>query len=179
MGIFDEDLVVISMDKEVIKQANFKNGVYYNNIAGFTSSQNQVFSINKDHRLKMIPKTSTVDIVISEKHGPGGKRFSLQVSTMTKYRDENGLDIYKIMDPSSPVFILSETKDIPDCFILDVPKGTKEVTFVSCFDKPLTKLPKVKGNVKITYINRSRKIALKKGEKINISKWWDGYYENR
>ena len=63
--------------------------------------------------------------------------------------------------------------------MLDVPKGTKEVTIISILSKPLEKLPKIKGNVKVTYINRAPHIKLRKGEKISITKWWDGYYENR
>ena len=84
---------------------------------------------------------------------------------------------YKINRPSLPVLI-ARNQEIPDTFIFDVPAGTKEVTFVSFRETPLTKLPKVKGNVKINYINRSTSVDVAKNEKININKWWNGDYES-
>ena len=181
MGIFDEDLVVNSMDKEVVARTNRVNFDYTQSLSGVgLRSNTQVYAIDKRGKMKLcntyfnksITLRSTSDYRTSE-------TFDLKVSRISRFTDKsNGLDIYKIIDPILPI-IIEQSFKVPDCFMLDVPKGTKEVTIISILSKPLEKLPKIKGNVKVTYINRAPNIKLRKGEKISITKWWDGYYENR
>ena len=181
MGIFDEDLVVNSMDKEVVARTNRVNHDYSRALTGVGLRNNTpVYSIDKRGKMKLcnayLDKSITLRGAYDYKNVA---TFNLKVSCISKFTDKsNGLDIYKIMDPTLPV-ISEQSFNVPDCFMLDVPKGTKEVTIISILSKPLEKLPKIKGNVKVTYINRVPHIKLRKGEKISITKWWDGYYENR
>ena len=181
MGVFDEDLVIESMDKEVVKRTNRVNHDYSRSLSGVgLRSHIQVYSIDKRNKLKLcnayFDKSITVRSTIDYRTNI---TFNLKASCISKFTDKSsGLDIYKIMDPTLPV-IVERPSPAPDCFMLDVPKGTKEVTIISILQKPLEKLPKIKGNVKVTYINRAPNVKLRKGEKISITKWWDGYYENR
>lgn len=181
MGVFDEDLVVESMDKEVVKRTNRVNQDYARALAGVgIRTHAPVYSIDKRGKMKLcnayFDKSITLRSVTDYRTNV---MFSLKVSCISRFTDKsNGLDIYKIMDPTLPV-VIEQSFKTPDCFMLDVPKGTKEVTIISILQKPLEKLPKIKGNVKVTYINRTPIIKLRKGEKISITKWWDGYYENR
>lgn len=181
MGIFDEDLVVESMDKKVVKRTNRVNYDYARALSGVgLRNHTQVYSIDKRGKMKLrnayFDKSITLRSVSDFRTSV---TFSLKVSCISRFTDKsNGVDIYKIMDPTLPI-IIEQSFKVPDCFMLDVPKGTKEVTIISILSKPLEKLPKIKGNVKVTYINRAPNIKLRKGEKISITKWWDGYYENR
>lgn len=182
MSVFDEDLVEVAMDKEVIKNANAKNANYAGCIDGWVGHEEMMFTLMKGsgmRNIRRVERTTTHHVVIRSRRGVMNKvSFPFEISTLSRFSDENGLFRFKINIPSLPVIITSET-EVPDCFVLDVPAGTKEVTFVSFFNKPLEKLPKVRGNVKITYINRPLRVNLKKGEKINVMKWWRGEYENR
>lgn len=182
MSVFDEDLVEVAMDKEVIKNANAKNANYANCIDGWVGHEEMMFTLMKGsgmRDIRRVERTTTYHIVIRSRRELLNKvSFPFEISTLSRFSDHDGLFRYKINIPSLPVVIRSES-EAPDCFVLEVPAGTKEVTFVSFFDKPLKKLPKVRGNVKITYINRPLKVNLKKGEKINVMKWWRGEYENR
>lgn len=182
MSVFDEDLVEVTMDKEVIRNANAKNARYASNIDGWVGHEEMMFTLMKGsgmRDIRRVERTTTYHIVIRSRREVMNKvSFPFEISTLSRFSDQDGLFRFKINIPSLPVVIRNES-EVPDCFILDVPAGTKEVTFVSFFDKPLKKLPKVRGNVKITYINRPLKVNLKKGEKINITKWWRGEYENR
>lgn len=182
MSVFDEDLVEVAMDKEVIKNANVKNAKYANCIDGWMGHEEMMFTLMKGSGMREIRRVerSTIHYILIRQRREvlNTVSFPLEISTLSRFSDQNGLWRFKINIPSLPVVIISES-EAPDCFVLDVPAGTKEVTFVSFFDKPLKKLPKIRGNVKITYINRPLKVNLKKGEKINIMKWWRGEYENR
>ena len=181
MGVFDEDLVIDSMDKEVVTRTNRVNYDYTRALAGVGIRNHvPVYSIDKRGKMKLCNAYFDKSIILrSLTDYRTNVTFSLKASCISRFTDKsNGLDIYKIMDPTLPV-IIEQPFNVPDCFMLDVPKGTKEVTFISILQKPLEKLPKIKGNVKVTYINRVPNIRLKKGEKISINKWWDGYYENR
>lgn len=178
MGIFDEDNVISSMDKEVINATNIKNNSYHRCIYGWLDPVEPSFSCDKSGELKMTHKSTYTRITIHTNSIRKAITFNLEISPMCRYEDKSGRMVYKILNPRHPVFINS-SGEAPDCFILEVPKDTKEVTFISCLPKPLKKLPKVKGNVKVTYINRETYIKLKNGEKISISKWWNGHYENR
>lgn len=182
MSVFDEDLVEVAMDKEVIKNANAKNAKYASCIDGWVGHEEMMFTLMKGsgmRDIRRVERTTTYHIVIRSRREVLNKvSFPFEISTLSRFSDQDGLFRFKINIPSLPVVIRNES-EAPDCFVLDVPAGTKEVTFVSFFDKPLKKLPKVRGNVKITYINRPLKVNLKKGEKINVTKWWRGDYENR
>lgn len=181
MGVFDEDLVVESMDKEVVKRTNRVNQDYARALVGVDIRTHvPVYSIDKRGKMKLCNAYFDKSITLrSVSDYRTNVMFSLKVSCINRFTDKsNGLDIYKIMDPTLPV-IIEQPFNVPDCFMLDVPKGTKEVTIISILSKPLEKLPKIKGNVKVTYINRVPNIKLRKGEKISITKWWEGYYENR
>lgn len=182
MSVFDEDLVEVTMDKEVIKNANAKNANYANCIEGWVGHEEMMFTLMKGsgmRDIRRVERTTTYHIVIrSRREAMNRVSFPFETSTLSKFSDRDGLVRFKINIPSLPV-VIRGISEASDCFIFDVPAGTKEVTFVSFFDKPLKKLPKVRGNVKITYINRPLKVNLKKGEKINIMKWWRGEYENR
>lgn len=181
MGVFDEDLVIESMDKEVVARTNRVNYDYTRALSGVgIRNHMQVYSIDKRGKMKLCNAYFDKSITIrSLSDYRTNMTFSLKVSCISRFTDKsNGLDIYKIMDPTLPV-IIEQPFNVPDCFMLDVPKGTKEVTIISILSKPLEKLPKIKGNVKVTYINRAPNVKLRKGEKISITKWWDGYYENR
>lgn len=182
MSVFDEDLVEVAMDKEVIKNANAKNASYANCIDGWVGHEEMMFTLMKGsgmRDIRRVERTTTHHIVIRSRREIMNKvSFPFEISTLSRFSDQDGLFRFKINIPSLPVVIRGES-EAPDCFIFDVPAGTKEITFVSFFDKPLKKLPKVRGNVKITYINRPLKVNLKKGEKINVTKWWRGEYENR
>ena len=181
MGVFDEDLIVDSMDKAVVARTNRVNYDYSRALSGVGIRNHlSVYSIDKRGKIKLCNSYFDKSITLrSLTDYRTNVTFSLKVSCISRFTDKsNGLDIYKIMDPTLPV-IIEQSYKIPDCFMLDVPKGTKEVTIISILSKPLEKLPKIKGNVKVTYINRVPNIKLKKGEKISITKWWDGYYENR
>lgn len=181
MGVFDEDLVIESMDKEVVARTNRINYDYTRALAGVGIRNHvPVYSIDKRGKMKLCNAYFDKSITLrSASDYRTSVIFSLKVSCISRFTDKsNGLDIYKIMDPTLPV-IIDQSFKVPDCFMLDVPKGTKEVTIISILSKPLEKLPKIKGNVKVTYINRVPNIRLRKGEKISINKWWDGYYENR
>jgi len=182
MSVFDEDLVEVAMDKEVIKNANAKNASYASSIDGWVGHEEMMFTLMKGsgmRDIRRVERTTTHHIVIRSRREVMNKvSFPFEISTLSRFSDQDGLFRFKINIPSLPVVIRSES-EAPDCFIFDVPAGTKEITFVSFFDKPLKKLPKVRGNVKITYINRPLKVNLKKGEKINVTKWWRGEYENR
>lgn len=182
MSVFDEDLVEVAMDKEVIKNANAKNANYASCIDGWVGHEEMMFTLMKGsgmRDIRRVERTTTYHIVIRSRREVLNKvSFPFEISTLSRFSDQDGLFRFKINIPSLPVVIRNES-EAPDCFVLEVPAGTKEVTFVSFFDKPLKKLPKVRGNVKITYINRPLKVNLKKGEKINITKWWRGEYENR
>lgn len=182
MSVFDEDLVEVTMDKEVIKNANAKNASYANCIDGWVGHEEMMFTLMKGsgmRDIRRVERTTTHHIVIRSRREIMNKvSFPFEISTLSRFSDQDGLFRFKINIPSLPVVIRGES-EAPDCFIFDVPAGTKEITFVSFFDKPLKKLPKVRGNVKITYINRPLKVNLKKGEKINVMKWWRGEYENR
>lgn len=182
MGIFDEDLVVNSMDKEVVARTNRVNFDYAQSLSGVgLRSNTQVYAIDKRGKMKLCNACFDKPITLrSASDYRTSQTFDLKVSRISRFTDKsNGLDIYKIMDPTLPIIIERSSFKVPDCFMLDVPKGTKEVTIISILPKPLEKLPKIKGNVKVTYINRTPSIKLRKGEKISITKWWDGYYENR
>lgn len=181
MGVFDEDLVIESMDKEVVARTNRVNYDYTRALAG-VGLRNHVhaYSIDKRGKMKLcnayFDKSITLRAVSDYRTSV---TFNLKASCISRFTDKSsGLDIYKIMDPILPV-IIEQPFNVPDCFMLDVPKGTKEVTIISILSRPLEKLPKIKGNVKVTYINRVPNVKLRKGEKISITKWWDGYYENR
>ena len=181
MGVFDEDLVVESMDKEVVKRTNRVNYDYSRSLSGVgLRSHVQVYSIDKRNKMKLCNAYFDKSIVLrSVSDYRTSTTFNLKASCISRFTDKSsGLDIYKIMDPTLPV-IIEQPFNVPDCFMLDVPKGTKEVTIISILSRPLEKLPKIKGNVKVTYINRVPNVKLRKGEKISITKWWDGYYENR
>ena len=182
MSVFDEDLIEVSMDKEVIKRANAKNQDYADCIEGWVGHNEMMFTLIKGSGMRDIRRTQRATIypvvIRSRREVMNRASFPFEISTLSKFTDRDGLFRYKINIPSLPV-IIRNGSDSPDCFILDVPTGTKEVTFVSFFDKPLKTLPKVRGSVKITYINRPLIVNLKKGEKINIEKWWRGEYENR
>ena len=182
MSVFDEDLVEVSMDKEVIKNANAKNAKYTNCIEGWVGHEEMMFTLMKGsgmRDIRRVERATTYHIVIRSRREVMNKvSFPFEISTLSKFFDRDGLVRFKINIPSLPVVIRSGA-DIPDCFILDVPAGTKEITFVSFFYYLFKKLPKVRGDVKITYINRPLTVNLKKGEKINIEKWWRGEYENR
>ena len=182
MSVFDEDLIEVSMDKEVIKNTNIKNTKYAKCIEGWVGREEMMFTLMKGsgmRDIRRVERTTTYHIVIRSRREVTNKvSFPFEISTLSSFYDQNGLFRFKINIPSLPVVIGHEI-DAPDCFMFDVPAGTKEVIFVSFFDKPLKKLPKVRGDVKITYINRPLKVNLKKGEKINIEKWWRGEYENR
>lgn len=182
MSVFDEDLIEVAMDKEVIKNTNIKNTKYAKCIEGWVGREEMMFTLMKGsgmRDIRRVERTTTYHIVIRSRREIMNKvSFPFEISTLSKFSNQDGLFRFKINIPSLPVVICS-AMDVPDCFIFDVPAGTKEVTFVSFFDKPLKKLPKVRGDVKITYINRPLIINLKKGEKINIMKWWRGEYENR
>lgn len=181
MGIFDEDLVVNSMDKKVVERSNRVNFDYAQSLSGVGLRNNtQSYAIDKRGKMKLCNAYFDKSITLrSVSDYRTNVMFSLKVSCISRFTDKsNGLDIYKIMDPTLPV-IIEQPFNVPDCFMLDVPKGTKEVTIISILSKPLEKLPKIKGNVKVTYINRVPNIKLRKGEKISITKWWEGYYENR
>ena len=182
MSVFDEGLIEVAMDKEAIKRANAKNTKYANCIEGWVGHEEMMFTLMKGSGMRDIHRTERATaypvIIRSRREVMNRVSFPFEISTLSKFTDRDGLFRYKINIPSLPVIIRS-VSEAPDCFILDVPTGTKEVTFVSFFDKPLKKLPKVRGNVKITYINRSLWVDLKKREKINIEKWWRGEYENR
>ena len=181
MGVFDEDLVIESMDKKVVERTNRVNLDYARALSGFGPRSNvQVYSIDKRGKMKLCNAYFNKSITLrSASDYRTSITFNLKVSCISRFTDKsNGLDIYKIMDPTLPV-VIEQPFNVPDCFMLDVPKGTKEVTIISILQKPLEKLPKIKGNVKVTYINRVPNVKLRKGEKISITKWWDGYYENR
>lgn len=181
MGIFDEDNVISSMDKKVVERANKFNHFYARVLSGFgLRTHTQTYSIDKRGKMKLCNDYFDKSITLrSVSDYRTSMTFNLKTSCISRFTDKsNGLDIYKIMDPTLPV-IIEQSSEVPDCFILDVPKGTKEVTIISILSRPLEKLPKIKGNVKVTYINRAPNIKLRKGEKISITKWWDGYYENR
>lgn len=182
MSVFDEGLVEASMDEEVIKNANAKNARYANCIEGWVGHKEMTFTLMKGSGMRdihRVERSTTYRVVIrSRRELMNRVDFPLEISTLSKFFDRDGLVRFKINIPSLPIVIRSRA-DVPDCFILDVPTETKEITFVSFFDKPLKKLPKVRGDVKITYINRPLEVDLKKGEKINIMKWWRGEYENR
>ena len=181
MGIFDEDLVVNSMDKKVVERSNRVNFEYAQSISGVGLRNNtQSYAIDKRGKMKLCNAYFDKSITLRSADYRTSVTFNLKVSCISRFTDKsNGLDIYKIMDPTLPVIIERSSSKAPDCFMLDVPKGTKEVTIISILSKPLEKLPKIKGNVKVTYINRVPNIKLRKGEKISITKWWEGYYENR
>lgn len=182
MSVFDEDLVEVAMDKVSIMTANAKNANYASCIDGWVGHEEMMFTLMKGsgmRNIRRVERTTTYHIVIRSRREVMNKvSFPFEISTLSRFSDENGLFRFKINIPSLPVVIRSGS-EVPDCFIFDVPTGTKEITFVSFLDKPLEKLPKVRGNVKITYINRPLKVNLKKGENINIMKWWRGEYENR
>lgn len=182
MSVFDEDLIEVSMDKEVIKNTNDKNANYARCMAGWVGHEEMMFTLMKGNGMRgirRVERSSIYHVIIrSIQKIMYRVSFPFEISTVSRFSDQNGLVRFKINIPSLPVVINSDI-DVPDCFIFDVPAGTKEVIFVSFFDKPLKKLPKVRGDVKITYINRPLKVNLKKGEKINIEKWWRGEYENR
>ena len=181
MGVFDEDLVVESMDKKVVERTNRVNLDYARALSGVgLRNYTPTYSIDKRGKMKLcnayFDKSITIRAAFDYR---AAATFNLKVSCISRFTDKsNGLDIYKIMDPTLPV-VIEQSFKTPDCFMLDVPKGTKEVTIISILQKPLEKLPNIKGNVKETYINRAPSIKLRKGEKISITKWWDGYYENR
>lgn len=181
MGVFDEDLVVESMDKEVVARTNRVNHDYSRALSGVGLRNNTpVYSIDKRGKMKLCNAYFDKSITLRGAYDYRNVvTFNLKASCISRFTDKsNGLDIYKIIDPTLPI-IIEQSFKVPDCFMLDVPKGTKEVTIISILSKPLEKLPKIKGNVKVTYINRAPHIKLRKGEKISITKWWDGYYENR
>lgn len=182
MGVFDEDLVIESMDKKVVERTNRVNYDYSQSLSGVgLRNRIQIYSIDKRGKMKLCNAYFDKSITLrSASDYRTSVTFNLKVSCISRFTDKsNGLDIYKIMDPTLPVIIERSSSKTPDCFMLDVPKGTKEVTIISILSKPLEKLPKIKGNVKVTYINRAPNVKLRKGEKISITKWWDGYYENR
>ena len=178
MGLFDENEKMDNLDDEVIEASNKKNQKAVVCFDGWVRKDSTSYVLAKDGSLKVCPKSESYEVrLTSKKSVYNSTHISLEISSLSTYKDVHGLQRYKINRPSLPVIIV-RNQEIPDTFIFDVPAGTKEVTFVSFREIPLTKLPKVKGNVKINYINRSTSVDVAKNEKININKWWNGDYES-
>ena len=181
MGLFDENEKIETLDKEVIEACNQKNRQAVSIFEGWTSKDKMSYVMTKDGSLRSVPPSATYDLRLTSKRGVyngyNAKSISLEISSLSQYKDKDGLMHFKINRPSLPV-VIRRDMEIPDCFIFDVPEGTKEVTFITFRAVPLAKLPKVKGNVKVNYINRNTCICIRPNEKINISKWWNGDYES-
>lgn len=181
MGIFDDEVNKLKdLDETVIKSCNEKNAKCIHMFEGWVRRDSVSYVIAKDGSLKPCPKSSTYEVGLHV----AGDLFSnhnstiitIESSSLSSYKDKTGLQRFKINRPSLPV-IITRKLEIPDTFMFDVPEGTKEVTFLSFFDRPLKTIPKVKGNVKVNYINRATAVHIKRNEKINVMKWWAGCYE--
>lgn len=178
MGLFDENEKIETLDKEVIEACNQKNKNAAYIFEGWTSKDRMSYVMAKDGSLRSVPPSATYDLRLTSKSSVyNAKSITLEISSLSQYKDKDGLMHFKINRPSLPV-VIRRDMEIPDCFIFDVPEGTKEVTFITFRAVPLAKLPKVKGNVKVNYINRNTCICIRPNEKINVSKWWNGDYES-
>lgn len=203
MSLLDDDIIVEeSMTKEVIELGNKTNQKYMRYFEGWVngSSHRDPFSAaisefyyvldgvgnqikrKRDH----FPYEFEIRHFVGD-HMSSDIPVTVAISTLSTYKDKNGIYRYKINNPKFPIFIKRKIntnrrsrisyddtlcRNDWESFTLDVPAGTKEVTFLMIDTSPSIMPPKVNGDVKVNIIRKSSIIKTKTTTQDAVKMWF-------
>lgn len=150
----DEKDLITSADIEVIKNVNNINKKHEHYI--YTGGKYVCF-LKKDgsiSRKRITHRTVYVRSIKGKK--TTSQNHSIEFACVYKYSGKDRLNHYEILSSHYPILISGCFTDFPESFIIDVPKGSREIIFFLDGCRKDIRLPKLSdNNVKIHIIRNN------------------------